>query len=81
VRHFARGTTGDESIFQGVARQDVHHSVGIVPAGAMTFLDLRITGHVDSGDHRILLATITQGAILDPNASPIVHIRRSGSHY
>jgi flavin reductase (DIM6/NTAB) family NADH-FMN oxidoreductase RutF len=81
LRHFARGTTGDEPIFQGVARQNVPHSVGIVPSGAMAFLDLRITGHVDSGDHRIILATITQGAILDADASPVVHIRKSGSHY
>lgn len=81
LRHFARGSTGDESIFQGVRTQPISCSVGIVPEGAMTYLDLQITGHVDSGDHRILLATVTQGAILDSAAAPMVHIRKSGSHY
>jgi len=81
LRHFARGTTGTESIFQGIARHDIPDSVGIVPEGAMAFLDLRITGHVDSGDHRVILATITQGAILNADAAPMVHVRKSGSHY
>ena len=81
LRHFARGTTGDESLFRGIATLPVPDSVGLVPAGSLAFLDLQITGHVDSGDHRILMATITQGAILDPNAAPMVHIRKSAHHY
>lgn len=81
LRHFARGPSGDESIFQGISAQSVPNSVGIVPEGAMAFLDLGIVGHVDSGDHRILLANVTQGAILDPVPAPMVHIRKTGIHY
>jgi flavin reductase (DIM6/NTAB) family NADH-FMN oxidoreductase RutF len=81
LRHFARGGTGDVPIFEGIARREVPDSIGIVPEGAMAYLDLTIVGHVDSGDHRVVLATINRGEILDATAAPMVHIRKSGGHY
>ena len=37
--------------------------------------------HVDSGDHRIFLANVVRGKLLDADAKPMVHVRKSGANY
>jgi flavin reductase (DIM6/NTAB) family NADH-FMN oxidoreductase RutF len=80
IRHFARGFAPDEPAFAGLdLRQDAEG--GPVLTEALAYLDSQIVGHIDGGDHRIFLARIVAGALLDPSNEPMIHVRRSGHHY
>ncbi|MDB5350498.1 MAG: flavin reductase family protein [Planctomycetota bacterium] len=80
LKHFGRGFGPDEPAFTGVAiRED--RPDGPILADAIAYLHAVVKGSIDSGDHRIFLAEVTQGARLDPDADPMVHIRKSGLHY
>ena len=36
---------------------------------------------LDGVDHRVVLARIVAGALLKPDAEPMLHVRKSGFHY
>lgn len=80
IRHFGRGFEPDAPAFEGLTLLD-RESAGPVLAGAMAYLDAEVTGEVEAGDHRIVLAKVTAGAVLDPEAEPLVHVRHNGFHY
>ena len=47
----------------------------------MAFLDAEVVGQLAEGDHRIFLARVVAGAVLDPEAEPFQHVRSNGFHY
>jgi flavin reductase (DIM6/NTAB) family NADH-FMN oxidoreductase RutF len=80
IRHFGRGFEPDAPAFEGLeVRQDARG--GPVLAGAMAFLDAEVTAELDAGDHRIFVARIVDGALLLPDAEPLLHVRSNGFHY
>ncbi len=48
---------------------------------ALAWLEGRITQRMECGDHWLVLAEVTQGGLLDGEASTAVHQRRSGAMY
>lgn len=80
LRHFARGFPPGADAFEGLAlrRGD---GPGPVLADALGFLDAEVVGRLDGGDHRIVLARVAGGEVLDGAAEPMVHVRRNGMHY
>jgi flavin reductase (DIM6/NTAB) family NADH-FMN oxidoreductase RutF len=80
IRHFGRGFPPDAPAFEGV---ELRHDArgGPVLAGAMAFLDAEVAGELAAGDHRIFAARVVAGAVLQPNAEPLVHVRANGFHY
>jgi flavin reductase (DIM6/NTAB) family NADH-FMN oxidoreductase RutF len=80
LRHFGRGFGPDEPAFNGM---EITHeaSGGPVLADALGFLDMEVSAHLDSGDHRLFLARVTDGALLQPDVEPMIHVRHSGLHY
>jgi flavin reductase (DIM6/NTAB) family NADH-FMN oxidoreductase RutF len=49
-------------------------------ADAIGHLECERGEHLDSGDHRIFLAKVVRGRLVD-DGRPMVHIRKSGAHY
>jgi flavin reductase (DIM6/NTAB) family NADH-FMN oxidoreductase RutF len=80
IRHFGRGFDPDAPAFEGI---ELRHDArgGPVLAGAMAFLDAEVAGELASGDHRIFVARVIDGALLKPDAEPLLHVRSYGFHY
>ena len=47
----------------------------------MAYLDAEVAGELATGDHRIFVARIIGGALLQSDAEPLVHVRANGFHY
>jgi flavin reductase (DIM6/NTAB) family NADH-FMN oxidoreductase RutF len=79
LRHFARGFAPGEPAFVGL---EFERTAGGVPvlAGTVGYLECLPKGHIDSGDHRVFLAQIVDGR-LSEDIEPMVHVRKSGTHY
>lgn len=80
IRHFGRGFEPGADAFEGVAlRHDARG--GPVLQSALAFLDAEVTGALESGDHRIFVARVVAGALFQPDAEPLLHVRANGFHY
>jgi flavin reductase (DIM6/NTAB) family NADH-FMN oxidoreductase RutF len=79
LSHFGRGFEPDEPAFVGL---NVHLSTHGVPvlAEALGHLECQRVSHVDAADHRVFLAVVTGGRLASDRA-PMVHIRKTGTHY
>ena len=80
IRHFGRGFDPDATAFDGLTLRD-RPGLGPVLEAAIAYLDAEVAGEIASGDHRIFLATIVDGRVLEPEAEPLVHVRHNGFHY
>ncbi len=80
LKHFGKGFEPDAPAFEGLA---ISHCARGVPVlnDAIGHLECEPVRHVDSGDHRIFLANVVRGKLLQPDARPMVHIRKSGANY
>jgi flavin reductase (DIM6/NTAB) family NADH-FMN oxidoreductase RutF len=80
IRHFGRGFGPDDSAFEGLDLRENARG-GPVLADALAYLDAEVADRLSGGDHQIVLARVIQGGVLDPEAKPLVHVRRNGFHY
>jgi flavin reductase (DIM6/NTAB) family NADH-FMN oxidoreductase RutF len=79
VKHFARGFEPGESAFEGLEIRRCARGVPIL-SSALGHLECELASHVDSGDHRVFLARVVRGGVLN-DQPPMVHIRKSGANY
>ena len=80
LSHFSRGFEPGVPAFEGL---DVHHddrNVPILRSGTLGHVVCEPRGHIDSGDHHVILAEVTGGELLD-DVPPMLHVRKSGAHY
>ena len=77
--HFGRGFDLGQPAFEGLSLERSERGVPVL-ADALGYLQCVATSHVDSGDHRIYLATIDDGRLSDERR-PMVHIRKNGLNY
>lgn len=80
LKHFSRSFAPEEPAFEGL---EITHCARGVPIlkDSLGHLECEPAGHVDSGDHRIFLAKVVRGRLTDAENRPMVHIRKSGTHY
>jgi len=80
LRHFYQGFEPGQPAFEGL---EITHCARGVPIlkDALGHLECEPAQHVDSGDHRVFLAKVVRGRMNNAEQQPMVHIRRSGSHY
>lgn len=80
LKHFSDGFEPGEPAFEGL---EITHCARGVPILNDSFghLECEPAGHVDSGDHRVFLAKVVRGRQIEPGTRPMIHVRRSGSHY
>lgn len=82
IRHFGRGFEPDVDAFHGIAiRQETEAQGGPVLKDAMAYLDTEVVGQLAESDHRIFLARIVGGDLLEQDAKPFLHVRANGFHY
>jgi flavin reductase (DIM6/NTAB) family NADH-FMN oxidoreductase RutF len=79
LKHFSRGFESDQPAFEGLEIRRCARGVPILGA-ALGHLECELVSHVDSGDHRIFLARVVRGGLLN-DRPPMVHIRKSGANY
>jgi flavin reductase (DIM6/NTAB) family NADH-FMN oxidoreductase RutF len=48
---------------------------------ALAWLEARVTQRMECGDHWLIVAEITHGALLDALGTTAMHQRRSGGNY
>lgn len=79
LKHFGSGFDIGEPAFEGMEFTTTEAGVPILTK-CLGHLECEPTSHVDSGDHRIFLANIADGN-LSGEEKPMVHVRKSGTHY
>ena len=81
-RHFGKGFEPDADAFQGVDLIPAHNGL-VALSSSLATMEGTVCGHVDAGDHRILLVTITNAIVHKDLAQfePFVHVRKNGLGY
>lgn len=79
IVHFGRGFELDQPAFVGL---DVERSGSGIPvlSEALAYLECRVVNRCRAGDHELLLAEVLAGRLLN-EGHPLVHVRKSGTHY
>src|SRR5262245_24314607 len=79
IAHFGRGFSLNEPAF---ADLEVERPADGAPVftEALAYLECRVTARHRSGDHELLIAQVVGGR-LQGEGHPMVHVRKSGSHY
>lgn len=80
LKHFGKGFEPGAPAFEGLAISHCARGVPILNE-ALGHLECQPAGHIDSGDHRIFLAKIARGRLVNAAAKPMVHVRKSGTYY
>ncbi len=78
--HFGRGFEPAQPAFEGLEIERTDDGLPLLTEGTLGQLICKPVSHVDSGDHRIYLANIVDGRVRNEDA-PMVHVRKSGTHY
>ena len=79
VAHFGKGFARGEPAFTGL---EVARERGTPPVllAAHAYLVCRVVGRADGGDHALVIARVTAGAVLH-DGKPTVHVRKNGLRY
>jgi flavin reductase (DIM6/NTAB) family NADH-FMN oxidoreductase RutF len=79
IVHFGRGFPLNEPAF---AELEVirGQSNGPILAESLAFLTCQVKSRYSAGDHDLFVAQVIDGRMLD-EGHPMVHVRKSGSHY
>ncbi|MBV8456273.1 MAG: flavin reductase [Acetobacteraceae bacterium] len=79
IAHFGRGFAPGEPAFEGV---DVRRpdDGGPILNEALAYLECRVAGAYPAGDHRLLVARVERGGMLN-DGQPLIHVRKNGLHY
>jgi flavin reductase (DIM6/NTAB) family NADH-FMN oxidoreductase RutF len=79
VAHFGKGFEADQPAFEGLeVRRDLETPPILLASHA--YLVCRVTGHLDAGDHILVVGRVIAGGILHAG-DPTVHIRKNGLKY
>src|SRR3954451_22145164 len=80
LKHFSQGFEPGTPAFEGL---EITHCARGVPIlkDALGHLECEPAGQVDSDAHRALLPIVPRGKFNDSEHGPMVHVRKSGSHY
>jgi flavin reductase (DIM6/NTAB) family NADH-FMN oxidoreductase RutF len=79
LKHFGKGFEPGQPAFTGFAVERTPAG-GAVLTDALGYLDCRVAGRCDAGDHELLIARVVGGR-LHSDDKPMVHIRKSGLRY
>ena len=76
---FFKRYEGSETAFDHVSHEASPGGAPVLPE-ALAWLDCRISGEHDAGDHVVVFGTVTDGARLR-EAEPSIHVRKNGLSY
>jgi flavin reductase (DIM6/NTAB) family NADH-FMN oxidoreductase RutF len=79
LAHFGRGFEEGEPAFETLDVERASNGAPVI-TGTVGYLECAPVGHLESGDHRIFLASVDDGHFHD-GRRPLVHVRRNGLKY
>ena len=79
IVHFGRGFAPDEPAFAGLEIERPE-SGGPVLQEALAYLECRVVGRHETGDHDLFIGQCIRGRLLS-EGHPMIHVRKSGFHY
>jgi flavin reductase (DIM6/NTAB) family NADH-FMN oxidoreductase RutF len=79
IGHFGRGFELDEPAFNGLEITRLP-SGPVVLDEALAYLECQVVARHPGGDHDLLIARVLGGRMLG-EGHPMVHVRKSGTHY
>jgi flavin reductase (DIM6/NTAB) family NADH-FMN oxidoreductase RutF len=80
LKHFGKGFEPGVPAFEGL--EIARSPTGLpVLTGSLGYLECKPQSHVESGDHRIVLAEVLSAELFDEETRPMVHLRKNGLHY
>jgi flavin reductase (DIM6/NTAB) family NADH-FMN oxidoreductase RutF len=78
-KNFAKPFAEDLDRFSGLKVED--KSGGPVLLECVSYVGCRLVSVAEAGDHSVVLAEVVEGAMLDGEQEPMVHLRKSGFQY
>jgi flavin reductase (DIM6/NTAB) family NADH-FMN oxidoreductase RutF len=82
IRRFGRSPAPGENLFDGLELHQRSAQAGApIVAEALSYLIAEVTWIAPAGDHRVVVARVRDGALLDADGEPVVHVRRNGLRY
>jgi flavin reductase (DIM6/NTAB) family NADH-FMN oxidoreductase RutF len=79
VSHFGRGFALAEPAFTDLPVERPNDGAPVL-SEALAYLECRVAGRFNGGDHDLLIGRVVGGAMLS-DGQPMVHVRKNGSHY
>lgn len=79
VAHFGKGFEPGDDAFEGLAVEHLSGSA-LVLSGAHAYIDCRVAGRCETGDHVLVIGEVVGGRVLS-QARPATHVRRNGLNY
>ncbi len=79
VARFGRGFAPGQAAFEGLEVERLKDKA-IVLREALAYLRCQVVGRCPAGDHDLVIGQVIGGRLLQ-DGQPMVHIRKSGSHY
>ncbi|MCB1182511.1 flavin reductase family protein [bacterium] len=80
LRHFWTGYDPDLNPFREIPHT-VEESGTVTLDGAKAVIEARLVGSAEPGDHLVVFAEVASSRILNDEAKPFVHLRKSGLEY
>jgi flavin reductase (DIM6/NTAB) family NADH-FMN oxidoreductase RutF len=79
VAHFGKGFGPGEPAFEGLEVRRGGETPPVLLA-SHAYLECRVAGRFDAGDHVLVIGRVVAGAVLH-HGGPIVHVRKNGLKY
>ncbi|BAC89717.1 diflavin flavoprotein [Gloeobacter violaceus] len=80
MKHFLKPFAPGQDRFAGVATRAAANGSPIL-SEALAYLECRVEGRMDCGDHWLVYCVAEGGDVLNPNGKTAVHFRSTGTHY
>lgn len=79
IAHFGKGFALGDDAFRGL---EVQRAPGRGPVleEALAYIECQVADRIAAGDHELFIAEVVAGAVLD-EGQPMVHVRKTGTHY
>lgn len=78
---FAKPAQSASERFSGLKLLDGRSPAAVVFSEAVAYLDCKVSTSMDAGDHTIIGAEVTGGALLNGEDEPMIHLRKNGFQY
>jgi flavin reductase (DIM6/NTAB) family NADH-FMN oxidoreductase RutF len=80
LKHFWKGYDPNQNPFNELPYEIGIHG-GVVLNQAKSSLECKFTQSVEPGDHEVFFAKVISSYVINDQAKPLVHIRKSGASY
>ena len=80
LKHFWKGYDPHQNPFNEMS-YELGERGGVVLKQAKSALECKLISSVQPGDHEVLFAEVISSCVLNEEAKPLVHIRKSGAGY